>query len=107
MHLPIHITCYHFFLIFQRLECQENLTKSAVCPVYCSTLQSLNWQKVEVVSGLPGALKPIYLIDVWTWSVGLTSGENCELDFSFNADCVALSPLFLIPPEESLGTQIL
>lgn len=29
-------------------------------------------------------LKPIYLIDVWTLSVGLTSGANCKLDFFFS-----------------------
>lgn len=39
---------------------------------------------------IAGALKPIYLIDVWTWSVGLTSGANSKLDFFFPVQTMLL-----------------
>lgn len=118
MRVSIHITC-NLFLIFKKKNPGELRRIRCVSCLFLTAAQfsrltgraaGRRWR----LKWIAGALKPIYLIDGWTRSVGLTSGANCKLDFFFSlppsADCVAVSPLFVTPPtthrRRTLGEEI-
>lgn len=87
MRVSIHITC-NLFLIFKKKNPGELRRIRCVSCLFSTAAQfsrltgraaGRRWR----LKWIAGALKPIYLIDGWTRSVGLTSGANCKLDFFF------------------------